>query len=216
MADQVVASLREMILLGEIAPGEQVRHEQLAEELGVSTMPVREALLRLSHEGLIETRRGRSYRVATTTREDIADIYWLQSNLAGELTARACRRVGAPELERLDQLQVEWRTAVADGDVNRLETINFEFHRLINMAAGAPKLVDMMRTTLRMIPRSFYSRHPEWTDLATPRHDAIVAALRAGDETAARREAEEHVREAGELMIQYFDERGYWRAPAQG
>lgn len=216
MADQVVGSLREMILLGELAPGDQLTHEQLAQELGVSTMPVREALLRLSAEGLIETRRGRSYRIATTTRDDIVDIYWLQATIAGELTARACRRMPATDLDRLDGLQEEWRAAVADNDLDRLETINFDFHRVINLAAGAPKLVDMMRTTLRMIPRSFYSQHPEWVELATPRHQAIVDALHARDEHAANHEAAEHVREAGELMIHYFDERGYWRSPSDG
>ncbi|HEY7174354.1 MAG TPA: GntR family transcriptional regulator, partial [Micromonosporaceae bacterium] len=68
MSDQVTESLRSMILVGDLRSGDQVTQEKLAEDLGVSTMPVREALLRLSHEGFVQGGRGRSFRIAPTTR----------------------------------------------------------------------------------------------------------------------------------------------------
>lgn len=214
VADQVAASLREMVLLGDLPPGSNVTHDRLATELGVSTMPVREAMLRLSHEGLLESRRGRSYRVATTRRQDILDIYWLQATLAGELTARACARIDDAGIERLRQLHAAWLEAFAADNSAELESINFELHRVINTAADAPKLLAAMKATLRHIPTGFYAYHPQWADAATRSHEAIIDAIALRDADAARAEAEEHVRSAGELLIQYFDEKNSWQVPA--
>lgn len=214
VADQVATSLREMILFGDLAPGANVTHDRLATELGVSTMPVREAMLRLSHEGLLESRRGRSYRVAKTRRQDILDSYWLQATLAGELTARACVHIEDDDIDRLRQLHTAWLDASAAGNSAQLESINFELHRVINTAADAPRLLAAMKATLRHIPTGFYVHHPEWADTATRSHDAIIDAIGRRDAEAARAEAEEHVRSAGELLIQYFDEKSSWNVPS--
>lgn len=214
VADQVASSLREMILLGDLTPGSHVTHDRLATELGVSTMPVREAMLRLSHEGLLESSRGRSYRVPRTRKQDILDIYWLQATLAGELTARACTQLDDASLRNLRRLHTAWTDALGTGSPAELERINFELHRIINTAADAPKLLTAMKATLRLIPTRFYAQHPEWADSATRSHEAIIEALAERDAGAARQQAEEHVRSAGDLLIQYFDEKGFWNVPA--
>ena len=213
MSDQVSESLRSMILMGEMRPGEQVTQERLAAELGVSTMPVREALLRLSHEGFIDGGRGRSFRIATTTRGDIADIYWMHATLAGELAARACHGISDEDLQALQRVHEDWQVAVRSGHLATLETENFEFHRLINLAAGSPKLLLIMRNTLRMIPEHFYSMLPSWVSSSTKGHEEILQALVARDEPAARRATSEHVLAAGEMLIDHFDDKGYWNVP---
>ena len=91
MADQTTALLRSMILCGEIKPGERVTQDQLSTMLGVSTMPVREGLLRLAVEGIIEALANRSFTVVSMSQDDIRDMYWHQGALTGELHRRACR-----------------------------------------------------------------------------------------------------------------------------
>lgn len=216
MSDQVTDTVRHMILMGELRPGDQVTQDQLAGELGVSTMPVREALLQLSHEGFIDGGRGRSFRVARTTRGDIKDVYWMHATLAGELTARACEQLEEPDLRRLAEIHRQWQDAVRAGDGRRLESTNFEFHRLINHAADSPKLLRLMRNTVRMIPEDFYIMVASWAEAATASHGLILEALEARDAQAARAEAMRHVQQSGDLLIEFFDENGYWTAPEAG
>lgn len=216
VSDQVTDTVRRMILMGELHPGDPVAQDYLAGELGVSTMPVREALLQLSHEGFISGGRGRSFRVARTTREDIADVYWMHAILAGELSARAAVRLDDAGVARLAEVHDQWRGAAEAGDEGRLEETNFEFHRMINQAADAPKLLRVMRNTLRMIPEHFYAMIPDYVVAATERHDAILTALEARDAERARTEASKHVEESGALLIEFFDEKGYWTPPEPG
>jgi DNA-binding GntR family transcriptional regulator len=216
ISDQVTDTIRRMILMGELHPGDQVTQDHLASELGVSTMPVREALLQLSHEGFIEGERGRSFRVARTTREDITDIYWMHSTLAGELAARAATRLDHVGLKTLADINAQWKGAVDSHDEAGMEDANFAFHRIINKAADAPKLLRVMEDTLRMIPEHFYAMLPNYADAATTHHMAILRALKVRNPEEARREASRHVQESGAMLIEFFDEKGYWTTPEVG
>jgi DNA-binding GntR family transcriptional regulator len=106
-----------------------------------------------------------------------------------------------------------WLTAVNSGNIAALERENFEFHRLINLAAGSPKLLMLLRNTLRLIPEHFYSLLPGWMSSSTRGHEEILAALTAHDADTARKVASEHVLEAGRMLVEYFDEQGFWTVP---
>lgn len=213
VSGQVTDTIRHMILMGDLRPGEHVTQDYLAKELGVSTMPVREALLQLSHEGFILSGRGRAFRVARTTRQDIADVYWMHSTLAGELTSRACANMDPETLGQLDEIHVQWVKSVRERDPAAMQEANFEFHRLINHVAASPKLLLLMRNTLRMIPERFYSMLPEWPASSTDYHKEILDALHAGDPDRAAVAASDHVLEAGRMLTKFFDEKGFWTAP---
>lgn len=213
VSGQVTEAIRRMILMGELRPDEQVTQDYLARELGVSTMPVREALLQLSHEGFIVSGRGRAFRVARTTRQDIADIYWVHATLAGELTARACRNMGEEDLKQLDEIHASWVEAARQKNATAMQDTNFHFHRIINQAANSPKLLLLMRNTLRLIPEDFYSLLPEWPSSSTDYHQEILEALHARDPERAAAAASDHVKEAGQMLTRFFDEKGYWTAP---
>ena len=94
-----------------------------------------------------------------------------------------------------------------------LEALNNRFHALINRAAESPRLIAMLRDTVRFIPEHFYTMLPEWSVASVRSHDAIVDAIEQGDVATARRVAEEHVREAGQLLTKYFNDHGYWSQP---
>lgn len=212
ISEEVAETLREMILVGRLTPGMQVTQEDMATSLGVSTMPVREALLRLSHEGFIEARRGRSFRVRRTTRADVTDVYWVHATIERELTRRAAERA-EQIVGPLEECVSAWRGAAKIGDPQRLEQLNFEFHRVINHAAEAPVLIRQLRHTLTSIPQHFYSLVPGWVSLSTKGHQRILEGLRRGDADTAGEAAAAHVLEAGELLTTYFDDTGFWTVP---
>jgi DNA-binding GntR family transcriptional regulator len=214
LSDEVAAALRRMILVGELAPGSRATQDELAQRLGVSTTPVREALLRLAAEGFVELSRGRSFTIARTTHGDVQDIYWMHATLAGELTARACSGADPDLLVSLRKLFDLSQQARIDGDAEAEDATNWAFHRAINVAAGSPKLLLMLRTTLRFIPTGFYSLIPAWGGESDDGHGQIMAAFENRDPLAARAAAEQHVRHAGALLADYFSHTGYWTQPA--
>jgi DNA-binding GntR family transcriptional regulator len=204
----VAERLREMILLGELPSGRRTTQDELARALGVSTMPVREALLTLAAEGFVEFAPGRSFTIPATSRDDIRDVYWTHGVVAGELTRRACEAADDRFVERLQELADACAAAEDPGEAN------WRFHEAINRLADAPKLLLVLRTTLRFIPHGFYALVPEWRRLSDEGHAAIVDAFRRRDAAEAGRLAEEHVREAGRLLIELFSGQGYWAPPA--
>jgi DNA-binding GntR family transcriptional regulator len=212
-ADDVVGSLRRMILVGELPPGSRTTQDELAQRLGVSTMPVRKALLQLAAEGLIEVSPRRSFRVAQTTPDDIRDVYWIQARIAGELAHRAARAVDGDGLAELAQAHDAFCAAGAAGRAVDLEAANWRFHRLVNRAAASPKLLLTLRTSLRFIPDDFYCLVPDWAPVSERGHRRILDALAARHPDEARAAAEDHVREAAELLLSSFSNKGFWRAP---
>ncbi len=206
--------MRDMILVGELHPGAQLTQDEMASRLGVSTMPVREALLRLNHEGLVEARRGRSYRVTHMTRLDVSDTYWVHATIEEELTRRACLQA-AEIVDELDACMSAWHKAVGTGHTEALEDLNFEFHRTINKSAQSAALVRMLRQSLRTIPQHFYSLLPEWVALSTEGHQQVLDAFRRRDADRAGAVARTHVLQAGELLITYFDDTGFWTVPPE-
>ncbi len=213
LAVEVADVLREMILVGELAPGQRTTQDELAQRLDVSTMPVREALLRLASEGFVEAAPNRSFAVARTSRRDIQDVYWMHAIVAGELTRRACERMDDELLGRVRRRAEAFSAALHAADDQALEQANWRFHQEINRAADAPKLLLVLRTTLRFIPRGFYALLPAWGHVSEQGHARIVEALGRRDPDAARAAAEEHVREAGDLVIELFSAKGYWTRP---
>ncbi len=213
LAVDVADALRDMILTGELLPGSRPTQGELATLLGVSTMPIREALLRLAAEGFVELESNRAFTVARTTREDVRDVYWVHATLAGELASRACAQADAELVQALHSASEAFLDAQSVGDAEGLGAANWSFHRAINRAAGAPKLLLMLRTTLRFIPGRFYALVPEWAPESVRGHDAIFGALERRVPDEARRSAEAHVRDAGELLISFFTEKGYWAKP---
>jgi DNA-binding GntR family transcriptional regulator len=213
IADRTTEAIRRMILLGEITPGTRVTQDGLSELVGVSTMPVRESLLRLASEGLIKALPNRSFSVVRLSRSDLLDVYWAHSVLSAELTRRACETSSGPLLGRLRSLHAEFTAAYHADAIEQMETINWAFHRTIYLAADASRLLLLLRTTLRYTPEGLYSRVPSWLDETARGHEGILSAFIEGDVERAGEEAARHVVNAGDLLIQYYSANGYWTRP---
>jgi DNA-binding GntR family transcriptional regulator len=210
LAEEVAVHIRNMIMSGEVRPGEFVRLEQVATTLAVSVTPVREALATLRGEDLVELVPHRGYLVAPLSRQDVEDTFDLQAELAGKLAARAAVRRTTADLVKLDEIQTELTSAAAAPIVEAVETLEFEFHRTINRIADSRKLAWFLRTATRYLPQHFYSTDPAWRSAMVDDHLAILAALRDRDADQASAAMSRHVTEGGKRLVAHLSATNMW------
>ena len=210
LSEEIAEVLQEMIVNGEFESGQKLTQEELALMLGVSTMPIREALLKLSAVGLVEASPNRSFHVITTTAADMLDSYWMHATLEGELTRRACANSGADLVPQLRQHEHDYELAAAASDESALQHSNTAFHRVINTAARSPRLLFLLKTTLRFAREGWYPRLEGWIPRSIDAHLKIIDAFERNDAAAAGQFAAQHVIEAGELVVGHFETTGLW------
>jgi DNA-binding GntR family transcriptional regulator len=201
----VYLALRRRFADGDLAPAERLTETALAEELGVSRTPVREALGRLQADGLV-TPAARGVVVATLGRDEIEQIYELRAGLEGQAAARAARRQAAGliapiEIRGIQDAADEVEQAVAEGDPKRSARSNLAFHRAIGRVAGNTFLEDALHRVWDRIAISTVSNlsDRDWASTVIAQHQEICLAVVAGDEAAARRAAERHIQAAAEI-----------------
>jgi DNA-binding GntR family transcriptional regulator len=188
--DTVEKVLRERIERGELAPGTRVADGHLARELEVSRTPVREALLRLSRDGLIEIAPARWTRV--TGLDDLELVFAPYAALHGVAAAAAARRLAEGSdawLERLREHNAELRRAIGRKDAEAARAADERFHDVIVEQAGNPHLTRALMP-LRSLVRRYELAHFAKTAPALASHDQherIVAALAARDAAGAER-----------------------------
>jgi DNA-binding GntR family transcriptional regulator len=210
LGEETTRYLRDALLSGQYATGERMAVHQLAESLGVSTMPVREALVTLANEGLLEVIPRRGFRVATMGSRDVEDAFRVHAHVAGLLIEEAAPIIPAAtiaELRRIQDAILESFTEPRDDRqlARRVEELNFKFHRTINHVPDAKRLRWFLRAATRYVPRRFYETIPGWTEATRDRHGSIIDALEARDASEARRLMELHVIEAGRLVREHLD-----------
>lgn len=212
LGQETTRYLRDALLSGQYATGERMAVHQLAESLGVSTMPVREALVTLANEGLLEVIPRRGFRVARMGLRDVEDAFRVHAFVAGLLIEEAAPIITPStiaELRRTQDAIVESFGLVLDEHqlAHRVEELNFRFHRTINHVPDAKRLRWFLRAAARYVPRRFYETIPGWKEATRDRHAAIIDALDARDAIKARRLMEQHVIEAGTLVRKYLESR---------
>ncbi len=210
LPDDVAAHLRDLIMSGQVRAGEYLRLEQLAQRLGTSVTPVREALLALRGEGFVVLQPHRGFVVSPLTRQDVADVFLVQSQLAGELAARACRLMSEDAITGLASAQLEIDAAHERGDLTGVDRLNHHFHRSINRSANAPKLALFLSSATRYVPRLRFTEIAGWSQASVQDHPAVLQALRDRDAEAARAAMVGHVTRSGEFLIEHLDARGVW------
>jgi DNA-binding GntR family transcriptional regulator len=211
---EVARWLRDELMAGSYEPAQRMGVEDLAAQLGVSTMPVREALIMLSNEGLLEGLPRRGFRVAPIALQDIKDVFEVHAFLAGELADRAAISLRAEDLEELRAIDDQIRElSGTPGTYNQIEEANFNFHRIINRAPEATRLEWFLRAATRFVPRRFYEAVPGWIEETITQHPAILEALEARDSQKSRDLMVEHVAEAGRLVIAHLEAEGWGTRP---
>lgn len=206
MSQEAADHLRELIISGQLRSGSFVRPESIAEELAISTTPVREGMLALEGEGFLKLEPRRGFVVAPLSGKDICDVFRAQALLAGELAARAASVMDEQMIAHLEEIQVELERAARRRLLDDVERLNFEFHRFINKAANAPKIGWFLRATIRYAPRLYYPVIGGWLEATVRDHRLMLDALKAGDAEAARACMSDHVESAGRLLAVHMDD----------
>lgn len=178
---------------GAILPGDRLREEELAERLGLSRTPVREALRRLEAEGIVEHRPRVGAVIRRLGHSEIVELYEMRIVLERTAAELAARHGHAAEFDTLDALNAE--IAAARDDPARAAAINLDFHGTLYHAARNRFLLDSARALnnalLLLGPTTYLD--PERIEVVVAEHGAIVAALRSGDPAAAGAAAAAHL-----------------------
>jgi DNA-binding GntR family transcriptional regulator len=201
-AERTLDTLREDILRGALPAGARLGEVELAERLGVSRTPVREALSRLAAEGLVELVPNRGARVASWTVDELEGVFALRSLLEPQLTALAVPHATAADLDALDDLAARM-VDLGDRDPDALVPLNRAFHgRLVELAA-APALATALAGAVHspLVARNFHAYDAASLHRSLAHHTEIVAALRAGDPEWARAVMTAHIHNARAVMV---------------
>lgn len=198
LAEDVADHIRDGILTGQLRPGTRIDQDAIAEQLGVSRLPVREALIALDQEGLIRTIPRRGSYVQQLHRDDIADHYQLFGSVAGLAAARAVTRIDDAQLAELEAVNAEMAKTA---DPQELERLNFEFHRIVNQAADSRRISSVLRLLTRSLPSHYFEFVPEWPEQAQDQHAEIIEAFRRRDADAAQRAMERHLNASAQHAI---------------
>ncbi len=208
----VAEKMRTAILNGDYKPGEWLRQERLAQELGVSQMPVREALKELATEGLIEHVPYRGARVITFSIEDIIDLYEHRAFLEGRAAYFAAETIVEGELAELKKLQLEMEANDAPGAVVKYRELNRNFHQTIFTISKREYLIRALNQMWAAFPTMLIANFaatasqplPERDNFDSDEHRAIVAALEAHDPSAAEKTMKEHVLATSRHLVTFL------------
>ncbi|TCN42918.1 DNA-binding GntR family transcriptional regulator [Kribbella orskensis] len=208
-ADEAYSLIREQILSGRREGGDWLREGELAESIGVSRTPVREALRRLTAEGLVRYERNRGVQVQAWSVRDLDEIFSLRSVLE-PWGCRLAATAGLVDVAVLDDLANRMDEIAPGGhpkDVDKLTDLNNQFHRTILEAADNSRLTAVISSVIQvpLVWRTFTHYTPEALQRSLAHHHELVAALAAADPDWSESVMRSHVRGAWHSLIPQDD-----------
>lgn len=196
--ETVLQHLRVSLASGQILPGQQLVQEELAENLGVSRVPIRESLRILEGEGLVTYHPNRGYFVTELSTADLAELYRIRELLEAEALQRAVTEVSDADLNDIEQLLELVESAIESGDVEAITQANRAFHFAIIDLSGMNRLSRLIRQLWDAsdIYRTVYFRSADNRARIRAEHREIFAALKSRDAQALIRAQNHHREEA--------------------
>ena len=208
LRENVTDLIRQAIIEGRLASGEELNQAQLAERLGISRGPVREALGRLEQEGLIRNVPYKGVYVTSLSPTYVRELFSLRAVLEGFALDLLIERLRPQDLEALESSVEAMRRAAKAGDNNQLTELDVTFHRSL-VELSQHELLRRVWLPLEMgVQRCVHARHQiyESLDEVVGTHPDLVAAIAGRDGDAAERILEEHILEAGEKICEFWPE----------
>ena len=215
LSEHVAAYVRDAIMVGELTASTFIRTEHIATELGVSATPVREGLMILQSEGTVRWEPRRGFRVIPVTRQDVEDLFKVQSFIAGELAAKVALLIKPAAVAELRMMQGQLEAAAAAGDVAEVDTLNHKIHRAINIIPDAQRLTSLLGITVHYVPLNYFGNIDGWAEASAHDHEPVFQALESGDADLARSAMAEHIRHIGRLLTDYLEQRGVFARSEQ-
>lgn len=203
LREVVCETLREAIRKGVLKPGERLMEIQLADELGVSRTPVREAIRKLELEGYVIMMPRRGTYVANLSIRDINEVFEIRTALDSLASGLAAERITDEELERLQRLLVHISEYIEENDMEKIVAADTEFHDILYQASRNTRLVGIIvnlreqMTRFRSMSMGFPGRLRE----TLAEHKKIVDAIAQGDVKEAQQAAEYHMEKSEQTLL---------------
>lgn len=199
----VLAEMRRWIATGRLRPGEQIVQEALALELGVSRLPLREALKVLEAEGQVSYAAHRGYVVTELSLADLLEVYRIREILEDEVVALAVPDMTIEDVERLEEAAADVRHAAEAMDVAAMATANRRFHFALIDACGMPRLIRMLHVLwdATEVYRAVYFTADANRDRILDEHDVLVTAVKKGDVAGAKELLRGHRQHAVDALL---------------
>ncbi|MDI6894104.1 MAG: GntR family transcriptional regulator [Bacillota bacterium] len=203
LRDVVYEHLKEAILLGRLLPGERLLEVELAEQMGVSRTPVREAMRRLDREGLVALRPFRGAEVVRVPRERAEQLFQVRDALESLAARLAASRTGPADLLLLRSIVEQAQVAAQNGDYPGVNALNRRFHaEMARLSGNAPlaTLLEQIQDHINLLRVTALSR-PGRPEEAICEHVGIVEALAAGDGPRAEMLVREHIQRGRQAAL---------------
>jgi DNA-binding GntR family transcriptional regulator len=205
-SERAAGAVRDLILHGELAAGARLGEAELAERLGVSRTPVREALTRLAAEGLVEIVPNRGARVSSWTVTELQEVFDLRAALEPRLTALAVPHAATADVDALEALAEEMLTVGSPGpgqDLDAIVPLNRAFHGRLVALADHPAMAGALAGAIHapIVLRNFHAYDRASLRRSLSHHLEIVAAVRAGDPEWAQAVMTAHIHNARAVMV---------------
>lgn len=186
-SEKVYDFLKEKVLSGHYKPGERIIIREVSEQLGVSDIPVREALKKLAADGLIEIKSHSGARVAPLNIDNLEEIFLIRIELETLSTRLAVKAATAEEIDSLEQLVNNMEESITKHNIADYTKYNREFHQRLYRASHAPVLIEMIENLFLRSENSkmIFYHDPERLRHSNDEHRAIVEAIRDQDEQKA-------------------------------
>jgi DNA-binding GntR family transcriptional regulator len=208
LPDDVAAYIRELVLTGALKPGTKIDQEAICEALDVSRSPVREAIVVLGKEGLLDLTPRRGASVAALTPDDIVDHYALFGTVSGRAAAMAAEQISDARLAELTAVHRAFEQG-ADLTAGELAQLNDRFHRIINECA--PRRTRwLLGLLVRAVPTDYYEFADGWDAEAVHHHAEILAAIEQRDPRRAQQAMEHHLHASGLAAARSLQAKGFW------
>ena len=195
LRDVVFNTLRQAILRGELKPGERLMEIQLANKLGVSRTPIREAIRKLELEGLVLMIPRKGAEVAEITEKNMRDVLEVRKALEELAVQLACEKITAEEIEEMKKAAEEFRMILKNKDITEIAEADVRFHDIIYMATDNQKLILLLNNLREQMYRFRleYIKDEDKRQILQLEHEKILAALRLRHMAEAKAVARGHI-----------------------
>ncbi len=203
LREVVCETLREAIREGILEPGERLMEIQIAEELGVSRTPVREAIRKLELEGYVVMLPRRGTYVANLSIKDINEVFEIRSSIDALAAGLAAERITDEELEQMERMLVATVDAFEHGDKNRVVDYDSQFHDVLYCASRNDRLVGIINNLREQLTRfrSISMAHPGRMKATMDEHSRLVEAIAQRDVELAQTLARQHMENAEQALL---------------
>ncbi len=191
----VYEELRNLILTGQIKPGTRMMEIELAEDMGVSRTPIREAIRKLEKEGLVVIEPRKGAYASEVSIKDMEDILEVRANLEGLAACLAAERMTEQEKKTLHEIKEKFQVAVAEGNMADMIALDTKFHHLIVESSRNNHLIHMVEQLQELVLRFRYIYYKDFkrAEEMIPEHKRIFEAISNGNGANARFEAFNHI-----------------------